>query len=53
VDITGKVLFSQVKKMEAGFNEFPLSVANYPQGLYFLKVVDAKTTETHRLVIAN
>jgi hypothetical protein len=52
VDITGKTLMSERKTLGSGFNELSLSLNNYPQGLYFLKIVDANTTETHRLVIA-
>jgi Secretion system C-terminal sorting domain len=52
VDITGKTLMTERKTLGSGFNELSLSLNNYPQGLYFLKIVDAQTTETHRLVIA-
>jgi Secretion system C-terminal sorting domain len=52
VDITGKTLMTERKTLGSGFNELSLNLNNYPQGLYFLKIVDAQTTETHRLVIA-
>lgn len=53
VDVTGKTVLTERKNLESGFNQLPLNVSNYPQGLYFLKIVDANTTETHRLVIGN
>jgi hypothetical protein len=53
VDVAGKTVFTDVKSLETGFNEFSLNVAKLPQGLYFLKVADGKTSEMHRLVIGN
>jgi hypothetical protein len=53
VDVAGKTVLTDNKSLETGFNEFSLNVAKLPQGLYFLKVADGKTSEMHRLVIGN
>jgi hypothetical protein len=48
VDVAGKVLLTEKKKVEAGFNQLSLNLSGYPAGLYFLKVEGV----THRVVIA-
>jgi hypothetical protein len=53
VDVAGKTVLTDNKSLEAGFNEFSLNLTQLPQGLYFLKVADGKTSEMHRLVIGN
>jgi hypothetical protein len=53
VDVAGKTVLTDNKSLETGFNEFSLNVTQLPQGLYFLKVADGKTSEMHRLVIGN
>jgi hypothetical protein len=48
VDIAGKVLLTEKKRVEVGFNQLNLNLSNYPAGMYFLKVDGV----AHRLVIA-
>jgi hypothetical protein len=48
VDIAGKVLLTEKKKVEAGFNQLSFNLSGYPAGLYFLKVDGV----AHRIVIA-
>jgi Secretion system C-terminal sorting domain len=52
VDVAGKVLLTEKKKVEIGFNQLSLNLSGYPAGLYFLKVGDATTSEMRRVVIA-
>jgi hypothetical protein len=52
MDVAGKVVLTEQKKVEVGFNQLNLNLSRYPAGLYFLKVGDASTSEVHRLVIA-
>jgi hypothetical protein len=52
MDVAGKVVMTEQKKVEAGFNQLNLNLSRYPAGLYFLKVGDAGASEVHRLVIA-
>ena len=47
VDIAGKVLLTEKKKVEIGFNQLSLNLSSYSAGMYFLKVDGV----AHRLVI--
>jgi hypothetical protein len=48
VDIAGKVLLTEKKKVEIGFNQLSLNLSGYSAGMYFLKVDGV----AHRVVIS-
>ncbi|PHR18355.1 MAG: hypothetical protein COA38_20090, partial [Fluviicola sp.] len=51
VDLSGKVLFTDVKHLEVGPNVVSLNVTGFPRGSYFVEVISGDNKQTTQLVV--
>ena len=51
VDLSGKVLFTDVKHLEVGPNVVSLNVTGFPRGSYFVEVISGDNKQTTQLIV--
>lgn len=49
-DMQGKSIWKSSKNIESGYQEYPISVKDLPQGVYFVRVTSTQGTQTLKLV---